>query len=156
MINYILPDNCQEYIEENGIVTGIKLGITEINPKQYIIYFVEFIDEYNSDGKTIAYCKVLNSNNEEITTLTRLAWAGDNIPFDGSVLANNDNQHVIINGFLPPEIGPLAIYIGEHNEPLSDIIYGFGLPFRHHVSFGIVFKEKSEDVLVYLPIISVN
>lgn len=139
-----LAQNCQKFqLDGVGKVIGIELGITKIANAKYEVYSVELIDEYNSGGNTVAYCSVLDKNNIPNGEQVRLTWAGKQPPFADSGLAGNGrNEHFISNKFNPPSQGPLALHTGGFNAPTSDIVYGLGLPFGHHVSFRVVFREK--------------
>jgi murein DD-endopeptidase MepM/ murein hydrolase activator NlpD len=139
--------NCRVYAQDaSGKVTGIELGITHVEGARYEVYSVMMIDEASAAGQTIATCRVLDKNGIETGEQARLAWPGRGPTFSDSALSGSGNNvHIISNGFRPPETGPLAIYVGGHNQPISDIIWGFGLPFKHHVSFVVVFKEKGGE-----------
>lgn len=139
-----LSQNCQGYKQDaSGKVIGVQLGITLIPNSKYEVYSAELIDENNAGGNTVAICTVLDKNNVPTGEQVRLTWAGSEPPFADSGLAGNGrNEHMIANGYNPPAIGPLALHTGGFNQPTSDIVYGLGLPFKHHVSFRIVFREK--------------
>lgn len=137
-------ENAKKFaLDATGKVIGIELGITTVPNAKYEVYSVSLINEYDANGQTIASCKVIDKNGIETGEQVRLAWAGKNIPFQDSALSGSGNNvHVISNGFTPPNLGPLALHVGGFNAPTSDIIYGFGLPFKHHVSFNVIFREK--------------
>lgn len=139
-----LAQNCQGYSQDaSGMVTGVQLGITKVNGAKYEVYSVELIDEKSAGGNTVAYCTVLDKNNIPNAEQVRLTWAGKAPPFADSGLAGNGrNEHVIINKYNPPANGPLALHTGGFNAPTSDIVWGLGLPFGHHVSFRVIFREK--------------
>lgn len=139
-----LSQNCQGYKQDaSGKVIGVQLGITLIPNSKYEVYSAELIDENNAGGNTVAICTVLDKNNVPTGEQVRLTWAGSKPPFADSGLAGNGrNEHVISNKYDPPKQGPLALHTGGFNQPTSDIVYGLGLPFGHHVSYRIVFREK--------------
>lgn len=139
-----LAENCQAFkLDASGKVIGVQLGITTIPGAKYEVYSVELIDETKAGGNTVASCIVLDKNNVPNSEQVILTWPGSKPPFEGSGLAGNgQNVHVITNEYIPPKLGPLALHTGEFNAPTSDIVYGFGLPYKHHISFKIVFREK--------------
>lgn len=135
--------NCQGYAEKDGKVIGVQLGITPVPGAKYEVYSVSLVDENNSGGNTVAYCSVIDKNGVSTGEEVRLTWPGKDVPFQDSGLAGNGrNEHVISNAYNPPAIGPLALHVGGFNKPTSDIVYGIGLPFKHHVSYRVIFREK--------------
>jgi len=148
-----LAPNCQGFSQDaSGKVTGIELGITKVENAKYEVYSVRLRDETEAVGQTIAACSVLDRNGINTGIQVRLAWPGKGPIFDDSGLPGNPNStHVISNGFSPPALGPLALYVGAFNAPISDIVYGLGLPFKHHVSFDVVFREKGSTIPVDPP-----
>ncbi len=140
----MLNPNCQEFkTDASGKVIGVQLGITKVEGAQYEVYSVRLRDEYEAAGQTIAVCSVLDRNGISSGHQVRLTWPGSQPPFQDSGLPGNPNNvHMIANGYIPPKLGPLAMHVGGFNAPISDIVYGLGLPFNRHVSFDIVFREK--------------
>ena len=145
-----LDPNCTEVkVDTNNKVVGIKLGITLVQNSQYELYRVRMRDEYEAGGQTIANCSVLDKNGVSTGIQVRMAWPGAGPTFTDSALPGNpNNQHMITNGFdATAKMGPLALYVGNHNQPISDIVFGLGLPWNRHVSFDVVFKEKGSVTL---------
>lgn len=140
-----LPPNCKAYSQDStGLVTGVLLGITPIATGNYELYSVALRAE-GSPGAAdrVARCQVLDKNLVRTQLNVRMAWPGKQPPFQGSGLPGNaENTHVIVNGYNPPNTGPLCLFVGEQDSPDSDILWGLGLPYNHHVSFDIVFAQK--------------
>lgn len=151
-------ENCKRFsMDSSGKITGVELGITEIPNAKYRVYSVSLIDENSANGQTVATCQVLDKRGISTGEQVRLTWAGTKPPFSNSGLSGSGNNvHVIVNGYKPPEIGPLALHVGGFNAPTSDIVYGLGLPFKHHVSFNVVFMEKSDTDIPMTPDPEVN
>lgn len=143
-------ENCKQFgLSSDGKVIGVELGITKIPNAKYEIYRVSLIDENAANGQTVASCQVLDKNHVVTGEQVRLTWAGKEPPFSDSGLSGSGNNvHVIVNGYNPPSIGPLALHTGAFNNPTSDIVYGLGLPYKHHVSYNVTFIEKSKDEVV--------
>lgn len=140
-----LDPNCTEVkVDANNKVVGVKLGITPIQDAKYEVYAVRLKDEYEANGETVANCSVLDKNGISTGLQVRLAWPGAGPLFENSALpGNQQNIHVITNGYDAwKSMGPLAIFVGGHNAPQSDIVFGLGLPWNRHVSFVVTFKEK--------------
>lgn len=139
-----LDPNCQAFkTDAAGKVVGVELGITKVENAKYEVYSVRLRDEYEAAGQTIAACRVLDTKGIDTGQQVRLTWPGKQPPFDGSGLPGNPNNvHVITNSYTPPALGPLALHVGGFNAPISDIVYGLGLPFNRHVSFDVIFIEK--------------
>lgn len=140
-----LHENCQAFrTDSNGKVIGVQLGITTVPGAQYEVYSVRLRDEIEAVGQTIAVCSVLDANGVNTGIQVRMAWPGKGPAFESSALPGNpNNTHMITNGYNPPNQGPLALHVGNHNAPISDIVYGLGLPFNRHVSYDVVFRVKS-------------
>lgn len=144
-----LDPNCQGFkTDTSGKVTGIQLGITKVENAKYEVYRVRMRDENEAAGQTIASCQVLDRNGINTGEQVRLTWPGKQPPFqDSGMPGNPNNVHMIANKFTPPSLGPLALHVGGFNAPISDIVYGLGLPAGHHVSFDVVFREKGAVVV---------
>lgn len=145
-----LAPNCQEFrLDSAGKVVGVQLGIYAIPGSRYEVYNVSLRDEYNSGGRREAYCQVLDRNGVKVGAVVRLGfpWNGSGAFANNLAPGNPDNTHPVINGYIPPNIGPLAVYVGGNNAPESDIVYGLGLPLNRHVSFDIVFRERGAVVV---------
>lgn len=140
-----LHENCQAFrTDSNGKVIGVQLGITTVPGAQYELYSVRLRNEIEAVGQTIAVCSVLDANGINTGIQVRMAWPGKGPAFESSALPGNpNNTHMITNGYNPPAQGPLALHVGAHNAPISDIVYGLGLPFNRHVSYDVVFRVKS-------------
>lgn len=136
--------NCRGFeLDGNGKVSGIQLVFVEKPATKYRLVRVNMLDEASAAGNTVATFSVLDGEGIEAAEKVYLAW-----PFpdcNNRALPGNPNrQHMIMNGFNPPNIGPLAIYVGDdQGNPISDIIGGLGLPLKRHVSFTMVFKERA-------------
>ncbi len=143
-----LHENCQGFkVDAAGKVIGVQLGITKVEGALYEVYSVRLRDEYESVGQTIAACAVLDANGINTGIQVRMAWPGKGPMFQDSGLPGNpNNTHMITNGYNPPNQGPLALHVGGHNAPISDIVYGLGLPLNRHVSYDVVFKIKGAVV----------
>lgn len=140
-----LAENCLGFkTDAQGRVIGVQLGITKIDGAKYEIHSVRLRDEIEANGQTIAACYVYDTSGLPTGEQVRLTWPGSKPPFaDSGLPGNPNNVHVIINPYNPPNQGPLALHVGGFNAPISDIVYGLGLPFNRHISFDVVFKERS-------------
>jgi len=139
-----LDENCQGFrTDASGKVTGVLLGITKVEGAKYEVYSARLRDEYEAGGQTVAVCSVVDRNGIVTGIQARLAWPGKGPMFENSGLPGNPNNvHVIINPYNPPNQGPLALHDGGFNAPISDIVYGLGLPFNRHVGYEVTFREK--------------
>jgi hypothetical protein len=140
-----LAESCRAFkTDVSGKVIGVELGITPINGAKYTIHSVRLRNEVEANGQTIAACYVYDASGLPAGEQVRLTWPGKQPPFSDSGLPGNPNNvHVIINPYSPPNQGPLALHVGGFNAPTSDIVYGLGLPFNRHVSYDVVFKERT-------------
>lgn len=145
----MLAENCREFrMNPEGKVIGVQLGITPVPGSKYEVYRVELVDETKSNDNTVASCYVLDSNGIDTRFPATLGWPGQGPTFSNSLLPGNpNNQHVISNGYVPPKVGPLSIFVGPKEAPTSDIVYGFGLPLNRHVSYTVIFRERGSIVV---------
>lgn len=144
-----LAENCQGFrVDGAGKVTGVKVGILPVVGSRYEVYSVSLRDEYNAGGRREAYCQVLDRNGIKTGAVVRLGYPWTGSPsFTHNLLPGNpDNTHPISNHYTPPNLGPLAVYVGAPNAPESDIVFGLGLPLNRHVSFDVVFRERGAVV----------
>lgn len=137
-------ENCKSFVmDASGKVTGVQLGVTPVVNAKYEVYSLRLIPEAEAGGNTVATCTVLDSRGVSTGEQVRLTWTGSSVPFvDSGLAGNGQNVHVIVNGYSPPALGPLALHTGGFNQPTSDIAFGFGLPFNRHISFVVIFIEK--------------
>lgn len=143
-----LNENCQGFkVDGNGKVVGVQLGITKVLNAKYEVYRVRLRDEYEAGGQQVAACQVVDRDGISTGEQVRLTWPGKDVPFEDSGLPGNPNNvHVISNPYSPPELGFLALHVGGFNAPISDIVYGLGLPDNRHISYDVVFKEKGSII----------
>ena len=135
--------NCQGYsVDGNGKVTGVYLRWIEVPNSKYALVKAALINEENAQGRTVATVRVFKANmTEDMDAKIYLAW-----PFGGGIDVSNfarpirsGQDHVITNKYSPPNLGPLAIVIGDLENGFvdSDYLGGLGLPFGHHVNYGL-------------------
>ncbi len=136
-------ENCRVVaVDQAGRVTGVELRVVAQPDTKYALVRVELIDEAAAQGNTVATCIVLDAGGIQTADPVFLAW-----PFPGltnhALPGNPNNQHMIANGYTPPEVGPLALYVGDASgKPISDIVGGLGLPWRRHVCFRATWRER--------------
>lgn len=136
-------DNCKSFVLDNyGLVTGVALEVRPMPSALYELVRVELIDEYAAQGNTVATCSVLDPTGIATAERVYLAWPWPSLTT--TALAGNPNgQHMIGSKYNPPDVGPLALYVGNANaEPISDIVGGLGLPFGHHISFRATWRVR--------------
>ncbi len=137
-------ENCRAVaVDGAGKVTGVELRVVAQPGAKFELVRVELIDEAAAQGNTVATCVVLDANGVQTADTVYLAWP---FPALGNVLrpGNPNGQHMITNGYNPPDIGPLALYVGDGaGKPISDIIGGLGLPWKRHVCFRATWRERS-------------
>jgi hypothetical protein len=136
--------NCRGFqLGPDGRVTGVELQYREVAGSRYQLISASLIDEAQAQGNTVATCNVVDANGLPVSAPVYLAWPWPGL--DNRLLPGNpDNRHMITNGYNPPNIGPLALYVGDSKgNPISDVIGGLGLPLRRHVSYALVWRERA-------------
>lgn len=151
-----LADNCRGYADDGGHVTGIELDFYSRPETEYELLKCELIDERSAHGETVAYVSVVDENNIPSQEPVWLAWPydiGGDLPsqFPHRLPPGNNHtpfEHMITNGFSPPDKGPLVIYVGHADGRYnSDVVAGFGLPYRHHVGFRLFYRRRPSNVV---------
>lgn len=139
--------NCRGALLDNGgKVIGVELVYVPIPTARYALLRVELIDEIAAQGNTVATCVVLDSNGVQTGETVFLAWPFPNLA-NTARPGNPDGKHMITNGYTPPALGPLALFVGDQfGKPVSDVIGGLGLPLNHHVCFRATWQERSAVV----------
>lgn len=139
-------DNCKAFAKDSGgRIVGVELTYRENPNAKYQLYRVSLVDEPQNGigGPTVAKFQVLNKDNIQVEERVYLAypwWSYGNWLLPG----NANHEHFISNKYTPPERGPLALFVGdEHHGVISDEVGGFGLPEGHHVSYSLVFRERT-------------
>lgn len=139
-------ENCKAFkIGTNNQVVGVELQYRELPSSRYKLALVELIDEATAQGNTVAKYTVMNEDGISVSEPVRLAWPWPELT-TSALSGNPHNEHVITNGYTPPDLGPLAMYVSDKNgEPISDIIGGLGLPYNRHICFNIVWIDRASD-----------
>lgn len=137
--------NCQAVATFGGLVTGVKLGITPVPGATYEVAKVELIPEALAGGQHVAKCFVYDKAGLPTAVKVKLAWAGPGPVFEGMGESTLTGEHNLTNPYDPNNAakpyGPLALVIGEPGAWQSDIVWGLGLPWGHHIAFVVVFRE---------------
>lgn len=119
-------------LDNSGKVIGVRLEIKDMPNQQYKVTHLRLIDEYEANGRTVAYCSVSDDRGDIYLTY----------PYDSlqNFLSSGGNkgEHIISNAFNPTGIGPLSICVGK--PCISQLVMGLGLPSGHHVSYEIGFS----------------
>lgn len=136
-------ENCRGVAAYGGQVTGVELVFRPMPSTQYELLRAELIDEAAAAGNTVANCVVLDKNGVQTGERVWLAWPWPELGAGRMLPGNPNNQHMITNGYTPPNLGPLALYVGDsEGEPISDVIGGVGLPWNRHVCFRMTWRER--------------
>lgn len=139
-------ENCRcVATDQAGRVVGVELAVDVRPGTRYELARVDLIDEVAAMGNTVATCTVLDRNGLELSERVYLAWPWPSIE-NRALPGNQNGQHPITNGYRPPELGPLALYVGDAaGQVLSDVVGGLGLPWNRHVSFRATWRERVAD-----------
>ena len=137
-------ENCRGLaVDANGLVSGVELQFETRPETAYELLRAELIGEEAAKGQTVATCVVLDENGVQTAESVVLAWPWPVLGNTGG-MGNQNGQHMITNGYTPPDIGPLALYVAGAQPGIvnSDIIGGLGLPSNRHVSFRVTWRKR--------------
>lgn len=138
--------NCRAFALQDNLVTSVELVYLAQPQTKYAITHVELIDERQAQGNTVAKYEVRNAAGDALATPVYLAWPFPNLE-KYALAGNANNEHVIESEYAPPTIGPLALLLRDASgQIISDVIGGLGLPFRHHISFSVSFRERGSAI----------
>lgn len=130
-----------------GRVVGVELQVEARPWTSYELVQARLIDENAAGGNTVASYVVVDCFGTPISENVYLAWPWPTLD-GGKLLPGNQNaQHMVTNGYSPPALGPLAVYVGDAQGRInSDVVGGLGLPFKRHVSFFLAFKRRCGQI----------
>ena len=134
----MIHDNTKHFrIDDKGKIVAVRLIIEDVPNQIYEVKTLRLIDEYESNGRTIAYCST-SDYREDIF----LGWPyRQGYKSLATTAISNDNGEIpIINKFWNNDYGWLAVHVGR--LPESQIVGGLGLPLGHHVSFEIKWEKR--------------
>jgi hypothetical protein len=136
--------NCKAYhVNTSGLVDGVELQYAVLPSAPYELVRVELIDEPTNGvgGPTVAFFEVLTKDG--IKTAERVVLAYPWPDCTNRMMPGTPGEHMITNGYNPPDIGPLALYpVDASGRTIGDLIGGLGLPYKHHVSYRLTWKER--------------
>ena len=141
--------NATHHALDQGKVTAVHLTVHPVPAATYACTLVRVIgeDEQGVRGPTVARVAVYSRAGRRILATVILATGyNGGLAFDALLPAFGEKiEHTITNKFDPPNLGPLAIYIaGDDGKQIdSDVVASLGLPYGHHVSYEIEFRERS-------------
>ena len=139
-MNGIHPNTTRFAVDTHGKVVGVSLQIIAAGTR-YRVRELALIDEHMARGRTVAFVSVFSLGVVAPVPVT-LAW-----PFNGDTNLPEGVTHlsptelVISNAYSPPNLGPLAIYLGQKGKPESPVVGGLGLPLGRHVCYSLVLEE---------------
>ena len=143
--------NCKAFhVSASGMVDGIELVYTPVPSAKYACVSAQLIDEAAAQGNTVVTVDIFDQNGIRTAERALMEW-----PYGGSPAAdspvgsgNPSNQFATTSKYIPPVIGPLGFMVGDANKnPISDHIWGYGLPGGRHISGYVAFKERGEVVI---------
>lgn len=137
-------ENARAYhMGADGTVDGIELVYLPMPSSAYELIHADFIPEREAAGNTVANFVVYDRTGIPAMERVYLAWPWPSMN-EGKLLPGNQNgQHMVTNGFVPPNLGPLGMFVGDAaGNPISDLIGGIGLPINRHVCFRLVWRER--------------
>lgn len=146
--------NCQQFTtNNNGQVVGVLLTYLNHATAPYELLRVDLVDEIAAQGTTTARVQVLDTDNLPVQVKCALCYPWDiwqaGQQFQNTLLPGNSNypyEHIITNGYVPPNQGPLAVaLLDAQNNVISDVIGGLGLPLNRHVGYSMIFRQRGTD-----------
>jgi hypothetical protein len=125
-------------VDSNDKVTGVQLTVWRRPNTRYSLKLVYLLNEYEAEGKTLCYNYFEGIEPGQLWLLT--GYQGNPNTFDERQKCTSDKGEIPITArFYPPNLGPLAVEVGEGD---SDLLASLGLPGGRHVSFVAVWGPR--------------
>ena len=138
--------NCRAFhLDASGKVDGIELVYQPVPSARYACISAQLIDEAAAQGNTVVTVRIYDKNGIETAERALMEWPYGGPPAEDSPVGpgNTDNRFTTTSKYTPPTIGPLGFMVGDANkQPISDHIWGYGLPGGRHISGLVAFKER--------------
>ena len=139
--------NCKAFhLNAEGKVDGIELVYTPVPSARYACVSAQLIDEAAAQGNTVVTVDIFDANGIRTAERALMEWPYGGPPAAESPVGsgNPSNQFATTSKYAPPAIGPLGFMVGDANkQPISDHIWGYGLPGGRHISGYVAFKERT-------------
>lgn len=143
--------NCKAFhLDRNGKVDGIKLVWEPVPSARFACISAQLISEEAAQNNTVVTVDVLNVDGVKAAERVFMAWPYGDVPGDGSPAGpgNPNNQFTTTSVFPSSKVGPLGFFVGDASQqPISDYIWGYGLPDARHICGYVVFKERGAVVV---------
>ena len=113
---------------------------------RYACVSAQLIDEAQAQGNTVVKVDVYDANGILTAERAMMEWPYGGPPAEDSPAGpgNTDNRFTVTSKYTPPAIGPLGFMVADAaKQPISDHIWGYGLPGGRHISGYVAFKERS-------------
>jgi hypothetical protein len=147
-------ENARAYhMNAAGMVDGVELVYQERPDTKYQLVQARLVDEASAGGNTVAKFVVIDCYGTPTSENVYLAWPWPGMDGGKLLPGNQNSEHMIMNYYVPPNIGPLAIYVGDsQGRIISDVVGGLGLPAKRHVSFYLAFRQRCSAPATPTPI----
>ena len=147
--------NLNGFRNENGIVRAVKCGLllaedqVTLQPGDvfYRLVAATFIDESASQGKHEVVVDIIDENGRRLDgSVARHGWPWERWP------ATDGTDDITVFGAQPAKWELWADYPADRVEygpywvkakGVSDVFFGMGLPFKHHVSYVVVYQRMT-------------
>lgn len=134
-------------ISPDSKVAGVYLAHHRNPDTRYYCARAKVLGEGDASGgqvvaKTWVYGK--NKKPQEAWITLGIGYKGDDQHFDDTARKYGSYiEHPTVNAYIPPNLGPLAIFLTDENGTIiSDVIGSLGLPYGRHISVEIDFRER--------------
>ncbi len=151
MANDPRASNCRAFhVNASGKVDGIELVWQPVPTAKYACVSAQLITEDAAQGNTVVKVDIFDANGILTAERAMMEW-----PYGGPLATdspagpgNTDNRFTTTSKYTPPAIGPLGFFVADADkQPISDHVWGYGLPGGRHISGYVVFKERSGAVV---------
>lgn len=138
--------NCIAFhVNAAGQVDGIELVYQPVPSARYACVAAQLIDEAAAQGNTVVKVEIFDKDGIPTAERALMEWPYGGPPAEDSPVGpgNTDNRFTTTSKYTPPAIGPLGFFVGDASkQPISDHIWGYGLPGGRHISGYVAFKER--------------
>jgi len=143
--------NCKAFhLDANNKVDGINLVYQEMPGALYACVTAQLITEAQAQNNTVVTVEVFDAPGIKAPYMPMMEWpyaetpAGDSPSYAG----NPKNEFTAKSVFPSTKIGPLGFMVADADkQPISDHIWGYGLPDARHICGYVAFMKRSAVVV---------
>jgi hypothetical protein len=145
--------NCRtHHLDAAGKVDGVHLEWEPVPSSMYACISAQLVPEAAAQNNTVVIVEAFDENGVRAAERLMMEWPYGEPPDEDSPCGpgNPKNEFTIASVFpttkdgVSDRVGPLGFFVADaQGNPISDHIWGYGLPDGRHVCGYVAFKQRS-------------